>query len=121
MIRISDAELEVMKVIWKRKKATSVEIIEDLKDFTWNFNTIRTLIKRLQVKGAIEVSGKEGKMFTYVPKIDEVKYKNEVTLEFIKRFYNNSISEFVLKYCKMQKSDLTKEKLEELMAKIDTM
>ena len=46
MIKISDAELEVMKVIWDKEKATSVEIIGGLPDVTWNYNTIRKLIKR---------------------------------------------------------------------------
>jgi len=62
MIKISDAELEVMKVIWNRGKATSVEIIEDLTEqqkTNWSYNTIRTLIKRLLVKGAIEIIKKE--------------------------------------------------------------
>ena len=34
MVKISTAELEVMKVIWKKEKATSVEIIDELKNKT---------------------------------------------------------------------------------------
>lgn len=56
MVKISDAELEVMKVIWEHGQTTSVEIIDDLKNLqnvTWNFNTIRTLIKRLDRKSVV--------------------------------------------------------------------
>lgn len=99
MVKISEAELEVMKVIWKRKKTTSVEIIEDLKDIHWNFNTIRTLIKRLLVKGAIEVVKKEGKTYTYKAVVTESEYRAEVARNMVKKLYNNSLSEFVLQYC----------------------
>ena len=99
MIRISEAELEVMKVIWEKKEATSLEIIEELKSFNWKFNTIRTMIKRLQNKGAIEIAKKEGKTYTYRAAIDEVKYKTEATKDLIKKLYNNSVTDFVYEYC----------------------
>ena len=99
MVRISEAEFEVMKIIWNRKEATSIEIIEDLKNIKWNHNTIRTLIKRLEKKGAIEVVSKTGKAFTYGPLIDEKKYKLEMAKDLIKKLYHNSITEFFLDYC----------------------
>lgn len=101
MSRISDAELEVLKVIWDKGEATSNEIIKELKDFSWNSNTIRTLIKRLYTKGAIEISQKKGKAYSYRAIINEEKYKNEMTLDLLKKFYNNSITEFVLEYCEI--------------------
>lgn len=105
MIRISDAEFEVMKVIWKRKEATSLEIIEDVKDFKWNPNTVRTLIKRLEKKGAIEVVSKIGKSYKYASLVDENKYKFEMTKDLIKRLYDNSLTEFLLDYCAGTKLD----------------
>lgn len=117
MIRISEAEFEVMKVIWKRKETTSLEIIEDLKDYKWNFNTIRTLIKRLQVKGAIKTSGRRGKTFTYVSTIDEKEYKMEMAKDLVKKLYNNSFEEFILDYCKSSK--VTADDLREVIKYID--
>lgn len=99
MVRISDAELEVLKVIWDKGEVSSTEIIKELKDYPWNPNTIRTLIKRLENKGAIEISRKNGKAFMYKSTIDEEKYKNDMTLELLKKFYNNSIIDFILDIC----------------------
>lgn len=113
MIRISDAEYEVMKVIWKKKGLTSLEIIEELKGYKWNSNTIRTLIKRLQLKGAIKTSGAKEKMHTYVAVVDEKEYKMEITRDLLKKLYNNSISEFVLDYC--EECKVTAEDLQEVM------
>ena len=55
MIRISEAEFEVMKVVWEVGEVTSQEIIKRLQSDKWNANTIRTLIKRLYDKGALKV------------------------------------------------------------------
>lgn len=117
MVRISDAEYEVMKIIWKRKETTSLEIIDDLKDYKWNFNTIRTLIKRLEAKGAIKVSGRKGKTYTYVAAIDENEYKREITRDLLKKLYNNSIEEFILDYSKGGK--ITTEDIKKLIDYID--
>lgn len=46
--KISEAELEVMKVLWSKSPQTANEVIEELeKNMDWNPKTIRTLINRL--------------------------------------------------------------------------
>ncbi len=122
MVKISTAELEVMKVIWKKEKATSVEIIDELKNkkhVTWNFNTIRTLIKRLLVKGAIEIIKKESKTYTYRAVIKEEAYKTEVTRNLLNKLYHDSISELVVQYC--DDGNLSLSEIKELSRKIDEM
>ena len=58
--RISDAEWEVMKVIWARGSATSPEVVDALADRNWSPRTVKTLLSRLLAKGALthEVRGK---------------------------------------------------------------
>ncbi len=95
MIKISNAELEVMKIIWKDKAVTSKQIIEQVKKFNGNDNTVRTLIKRLVDKKAVDISEKNGKQYTFVPLIDEEEYKSEVKQKFLKTFFNGSALDFV--------------------------
>lgn len=95
MIKISDAELEVMKVIWKEKAVKSKKIIEQVKDFNWNHNTVRTLINRLIQKKAVGISEKNGKEYTFIPLIDEKTYKLEATKKFLGTFFHGSILEFL--------------------------
>ncbi|MEJ9132311.1 BlaI/MecI/CopY family transcriptional regulator, partial [Bacillus thuringiensis] len=46
--KISEAELEVMKVLWSKSPQTANEVIEELeKNMDWKPKTIRTLINRL--------------------------------------------------------------------------
>lgn len=121
MSKIPDTEFEVLKIIWERGEATSTEIIKDLKDCSWNSNTIRTLINRLHTKGAIEIVRKTGKAYTYRAVIDEEKYKNEMTLDLLKKFYNNSINEFLLDYCDHASQEAIKELQESLKNISDSM
>lgn len=95
MPRISDAELEVMKVIWEEREVTSLEIIKRLKYCNWGDNTIRTLINRLVSKKAVGISKKEGKTYFYVPLIKKSAYRDKQMGKFIKQFFNNSFSEFL--------------------------
>lgn len=117
MVKISDAELEVMKVIWDKEKATSIEIIEGLSDVTWNYNTIRTLIKRLLVKGAIEIIKKEGKTYTYRAVVNKDEYKVDALTKLLKKLYKDSFSELVLQYCESGK--VTKDEMKNIAKEIN--
>ena len=95
MLKISNAELEVLKVFWEQNAVTSNDIVDALKDYPWSSNTIRTLIKRLLKKGAIEITGKVGKSYTYKVTLDEGKFKSEMTLDLLKKFYDGSLNKFI--------------------------
>ena len=72
--QISEAEFEVMKIIWKHAPINTNEITEMLSKTTaWNPKTIHTLIKRLVNKGAISYE-KDGRVFVYTPRIKEDEY-----------------------------------------------
>lgn len=52
--QISEAELEVMKIVWKYAPISTNEITDRLiKTTTWSPKTIQTLIKRLATKGVL--------------------------------------------------------------------
>jgi BlaI family penicillinase repressor len=117
MVRISDAEIEVMKVIWEKKEVTSLEIIRELESHNWNDNTVRTLINRLISKKAVGISKKEGKTYTYVPLIKENEYKVKRTKNFIKQLYNGSLNDMLLNF--VDSNELSKSDLRELLDQIE--
>ena len=52
--KITDAELEVLKVLWLREPLTANQIVEEVsKQKDWNAKTIRTLIHRCEEKQAV--------------------------------------------------------------------
>lgn len=63
--KISDAELEVMKIIWTLGKVHADEIISNLNGKSaWSESTIKTLMRRLVDKGWL-VTSKDGRRFLY--------------------------------------------------------
>ena len=65
MMQISDAEWQVMKIIWMQGEQTSTDLIRVLAErFDWSKSTIQTLLVRLVEKECL-TRKKEGKFFVY--------------------------------------------------------
>ena len=64
-MQISDAEWQVMKIIWMQGEQTSTDLISVLAErFDWSKSTIQTLLARLVEKECL-TRKKEGKSFVY--------------------------------------------------------
>jgi BlaI family penicillinase repressor len=66
-MKLTDAEWQVMNVLWERYPATARGIAERLpKENNWAYTTIKTLLTRLVEKGAVK-EGKNGNTSLYEP------------------------------------------------------
>ena len=64
-MQISDAEWQVMKIIWMQGEQTSSDLIRVLAErFDWSKSTVQTLLARLVEKECL-TRKKEGKSFVY--------------------------------------------------------
>jgi BlaI family penicillinase repressor len=74
-IKIPNAELDIMKVMWREQRPMKVtDLLEALKDTRgWNKTTIHTLVARMRDKGIIETAERYG-VARYVPCITEDDY-----------------------------------------------
>ena len=86
--KITDSELEVMKLLWRAKDALPVTVIrEKLQESKgWEPATIKTLIARLVSKGAVRQEKRN--VFYYSPVITEKEYSSWATKDLIARIYN---------------------------------
>ncbi|CAM3828575.1 BlaI/MecI/CopY family transcriptional regulator [Marinicrinis lubricantis] len=110
--RISDAEWEVMKVIWSKSPLTANEVIDALEGNTdWKPKTIRTLINRLVEKKALGVNQK-GKFYSYYPLVAEEECLRAETQSFLKRLYGGAMKPFLVNFLREEK--LSPEDIEEL-------
>ncbi len=83
--KISQAEWEVMKVLWKRPLATANDVVDQLSDKKdWNPKTVKTLINRLVSKGAVSFE-KEGRQYKYSPVLLEDECIKAETSSFLQR------------------------------------
>lgn len=96
--QISEAEFEVMKIVWKYAPINTNEITDHLvKTTTWSPKTIQTLIKRLVTKGVLSYE-KQSRVFVYTPLIDEAEYIGQESNTFLNRFYNGHITAMLSAY-----------------------
>lgn len=113
-ISIGEAELEIMKVIWKADEAiTSLDIGKEVEEKGWKKTTIATFLARLVEKGALSAE-KKGKLYYYTPLITEKEYRKSQTKNLIKTLYNGSVREFAVSFFEEQK--FSDKDIEELRA-----
>jgi BlaI family transcriptional regulator, penicillinase repressor len=113
---ISEAEHQVMKVIWNNNPITTLEIMKELeKTSNWKLNTIKTFINRLLNKGAISYE-KSGKEYSYYPLINEVDFVKSQSGLFLKRIFGGSLKPMLLTM--VENDDLTLEDIEDLKRRI---
>ncbi len=101
--QISEAEFEVMKIIWKYAPINTNEITERLtKTTTWSPKTIQTLIKRLVTKGAVSYE-KQSRVFVYTPLVAEKEYISQESRSFLERYYDGKITAMLSAYIENDK------------------
>jgi len=109
---ISDAEYQVMKVIWSADAPISTnEVVEKLEQTTaWKPKTIQTLLSRLVKKEALKYE-KDSRMFVYTPLIQEAEILEMESDSFLNRFYDgapNSMIVNLLERDKLSEDDMNK-------------
>lgn len=94
--KISEAEMEIMKIIWKKNgQVTTGEILEELpKENSWKTTTVMTLMSRLVEKGVLNMT-KVGKLNHYSAKITEDEYKAVQADNFLEDMHNGSVKNFI--------------------------
>lgn len=101
--QISEAEFEVMKIVWKYAPINTNEITERLSKTTnWSPKTIQTLIKRLVTKGALTYE-KQSRVFVYTPTIEEKEYIGQESHTFLERYYDGNITAMLSAYIENDK------------------
>lgn len=107
--QISEAEFEVMKVIWKYAPISTNEVTEKLTQTTdWSPKTIQTMLKRLVTKKALTYE-KQSRVFVYTSLVPETEYIRQESNSFLNKYYNGNIVSmltFYLEDDKLSKTEL---------------
>ena len=112
--QISEAEYEVMKIVWKYAPINTNEITEKLlATSSWSAKTIQTLIKRLVNKGVLTYE-KNSRVFVYTPVVKESEYISQESKSFVNRYYDGDITAMLSAYIPNDK--LSKTEIETLRA-----
>jgi len=96
--KISNAEWEVMKIIWNYPNIASSDIIQKLKDKSeWKPTTVKSLINRLLNKNAIGFN-KLGNEYLYFALVLESECIKSESHNFINRVFDGSIKSMLLTF-----------------------
>ena len=115
--QISDAEFEVMSIIWKYEPISTNDVVERLsKNKKWSPKTITTMLFRLEKKGVISHE-KEGRVFVYSALIQKDAYLKAERSALINRFFDGALNQMVVSY--LNENDLTKNDIDTLQAILD--
>ncbi|MGO0881631.1 BlaI/MecI/CopY family transcriptional regulator [Clostridioides difficile] len=115
--QISEAEYQVMKIVWKYAPISTNEVIEKLiKTSKWSPKTIQTMLLRLVKKGALTYE-KNSRVFVYTPIVKEEEYVSTESSSFLNRFYNGTLNSMVLNF--LENDKLSEDDIEELRNILD--
>jgi BlaI family transcriptional regulator, penicillinase repressor len=116
-IQVTDAEWDVMDAIWTEPGQAAGRIIELVQlNRDWNHRTIRTLLRRLVEKGAVEVEV-DGVKHLYRATIDRDSCVRSAAQSLSQRFFSGSVRSLLLHLVEHQ--DLSAEEIDELRTHLD--
>ncbi|QDP18952.1 BlaI/MecI/CopY family transcriptional regulator [Sphingomonas xanthus] len=95
-IRISDAELDVMEVLWAASQPlTAADIAERIDaERGWSLATVKTMLSRLAAKGALG-HREDGRRFLYSPAIRRDAYVGTESRRFVEKLFGGRLSPLV--------------------------
>ena len=115
---ITDAELDIMKVLWENGASTSPAIFDAMKNGkSKNRGTLKTLLARLVQKGAVRCEEINSRNYLYIPVITKEEYINQNRKRMIDKVYDGSAKDLIMNFIKEEK--FTPEDLEKMLREIE--
>ena len=111
--KISEAEWEVMKIVWSRTSpCTANDIVDALGGIAdWKPNTVKTLINRLVNKKALGYK-EQRRIYFYYPLVSKDECIKSETRSFAKRVFGGALKPMLVTF--LQEEKLSSDEIEEL-------
>jgi BlaI family transcriptional regulator, penicillinase repressor len=110
--QISEAEYEVMQVIWNFEPISTPEVVDKLSNKSdWKPNTIHTMLARLVKKKALHAR-KDGRVFVYTSLVEKHEYVELKSKSFLQQFFGGTVNSMILNFIENDK--LSNEDISEL-------
>ena len=111
---ISDAEWEVILVLWETAPVTANDVVDRVAARNqWNPRTVKTLLNRLVGKGAVGFEA-EGKRYRYSPKVTREECVRSKSRSFLARVFGGAVGPMLAHF--VNETPLTSEEVKELRA-----
>jgi len=94
MRNLTNAEEQIMQVLWALEKAFVRDIIDKLPAPKPAYNTVSTIVRILEKKGFVDHIA-YGKSHQYFPLVSKREYTKSYFKDFLKEYFNNSFQKMV--------------------------
>ena len=116
---ISDAESDVMQVLWRKAPRSAEEVIEALAATRdWQDATVKTLLNRLLNKGAIRAE-KDGRRYLYAPRLSREDWIAGESESLLQRLFDGRVAPLVAHFSQHRK--LSKKDIAELRRLVEEL
>lgn len=116
---ISDAESEVMQVLWRKAPRSAEDVIEALSATQdWQDATVKTLLNRLLNKGAIAAE-KDGRRYLYSPLMSREQWIAGESESLLERLFDGRVAPLVAHFSQHRK--LSKKDIAELRLLVEEL
>ena len=95
--RISDAEWDVMEIVWNFGTATAAQVIDALAHREWNHRTVRTMLSRLVAKGILRREGR-GQTSVYRPAITRERCVRQASRSFLQKIFGGDAASLLVHF-----------------------
>ena len=114
---LSRRERQMMDIVYRREKATAIEIMEDMPDPPTNA-AVRAKLQVLVRKGFLKYE-REGVHYVYLPTVDKETAEKNALSRIISTFYDGSAGDALQGLFRFKHKDLSDEDLENLRRMIE--
>jgi predicted transcriptional regulator len=115
-MQLTNAEEQVMKLLWKLDKAFFRDLLNEFPDPKPASTTVLTLLKRMIDKGFVSYKV-YGNSREYFPLVKKAEYFSDHLNVLIKDFFNDSTAQFASFFT--NETDMSSEELKELRDLVD--
>lgn len=117
---ISNAELVVMRLLWRNSPLNAREITRHLQtEKQWHRKTVNTLLSRLEKKSAVQANVEDDGIKYFAPLLEEEAYMQSATSHFVDHLFDGKITPLIASFAGGRSLD-TKEiaELQRLLEKL---
>lgn len=109
---LTDQELEIMKIVWERERATVRDVYEEmLSERRIAYTTVMTMMSILEKKGHLKRSS-SGRAYVYRPARPRNQVVGSIVQEFVRKVFDGSARPLLVHLA--ENTEISDEELEEV-------
>lgn len=117
MKTLTEKEYEIMNVLWQEERLSMKDIQSALPEPRPHFNTLSTVVRRLEEAGYINHRALGARFFLYEAAITRREYEKRVQKNAVGKFFNGSYMGFVSQL--VEDKEISVDELKELIRIIE--